>query len=188
MQDIPTKLDALVVSGNAIPSEKDEDGETLLFDLLLVCQMVTGTPSWSHSFLQLVNRVVARLIDSGVDVNASIPRNYRIRFRDYSGTLPGTVLQGPWSAAHMAFCALAMQATPCDSLAPEFSVYHNLISRIGLTLDIEKMIWMSFCPEELVALKSTCLDLLGSPYHLDVSCKFNVGTEIHTLSIASLLT
>ncbi len=76
------------------------------------------------------------------------------------------------SVADLAFCALAMQSTPCHALDPEFSLYHTLISRTGLTIDMEKLALMSFCAADVLLLKSTLLDLLRSPYRLDL-CEFS---------------
>ncbi len=75
---------------------------------------------------------------------------------------------GTNSAADLAFCALAMQSTPCHALDPDLSLYHTLISRIGLTIDMKKMALMSFCAADILLLKSTLLDLLLSPYRLDL--------------------
>ncbi len=80
---------------------------------------------------------------------------------------------GTSSVADLAFCALAMQSTPCYALDPDFSLYHTLISRIGLTIDTAKMSLMSLCAADILRLKSTLLDLLRSPYRLDL-CEFQV--------------
>ena len=182
MQEIPAKLEALFSSGAALPSEKDEFGHTLLFvseaklifdklpqlttsqELLLLCQFVSGTSAWSHAFIPLINNIAARLIDSGVDLNASTSF--------FNRCSPGLMVVGrKWgtsSAADLAFCALATQSTPCNALNPDFSLYHTLISRTGLTMDMGKMALISFCAADFLRLKSTLLDLLRSPYQHDL--------------------
>jgi hypothetical protein len=111
-----------------------------------------------------VDGIAALLVNSGVDVNASLPVTPRFT----PAVFAANTLQMTCTAADLAFSALVMQAKPCASLSPEFSLYRELISRLGLHLDHGKLARLPLCIAESLRYRSTCLDLMLSPHQLDI--------------------
>jgi hypothetical protein len=136
-------------------------------ELLYVCQVVSGTLALSLGFLRLADDIAARLVNTGVDINASLP----ILPRFLPGRVSSTQLSKPCTATDLAFDALVMQAKPCCTLSPDFSLYRRLIAKLGLCLEGSKLEDLALCPAEHFRYKSALLDLMLSPHQLDV-CKW----------------
>ena len=125
---------------------------------------MSGTPAWSPAFLRLADDLAGRLISFGLDMNSSLTNVPRFS----AGVISSASVRGIGTVADLAFSTLVMQAKPCGSLASEFTLYLRLISRLGLALNFQTFQSLTLCVAELARYKSVSLDLLLSPYQVDL--------------------